>query len=43
MVALLLLVAFLLGPEPYGGCDEAYAYPDTAGYTWCQLHGWDLP
>jgi hypothetical protein len=25
--------------EPYGGCDEAYLYPDTAGARWCQLHG----
>lgn len=22
--------------EPYGGCDEAYRYPGTQGYRWCE-------
>lgn len=26
--------------EPYGGCDEAYLYPDTPGYAWCRDHGY---
>lgn len=25
--------------EPYGGCDEAYAYPHTPGWQWCKDHG----
>lgn len=24
--------------EPYGGCDEALAYPATAGFNQCALH-----
>ena len=26
--------------EPYGGCDEAYLYPDTPGYRWCERNGY---
>jgi hypothetical protein len=26
--------------EPYGGCDEAYLYPDTPGWTWCRDRGY---
>lgn len=25
--------------EPYGGCDEAAAYPGTRGYRECKAHG----
>lgn len=43
VIALLLAVLALLTPvqsEPYGGCDEAYLYPDTPGYIWCDLNGY---
>lgn len=26
--------------EPYGGCDEAYRYPNTKGYRWCARNGY---
>lgn len=25
--------------EPYGGCDEAWQYPNTDGYRECKEHG----
>jgi hypothetical protein len=29
--------------EPYGGCDEAWLYPTTAGADHCRRHGWVIP
>lgn len=26
--------------QPYGGCDEAYLYPNTPGYRWCERNGY---
>ena len=25
--------------QPYGGCDEAWRYPNSAGYAECKAHG----
>lgn len=39
MTWLLYTLLTLLTPEPYGGCDEAYAYVGSAGHTWCAIYG----
>lgn len=36
---LLHLVASVMGPEPYGGCDEAWQAPDSPGARHCALLG----
>jgi hypothetical protein len=35
----LLKIQPLPTQEPYGGCDEAYLYPDSPGYADCQALG----
>lgn len=28
--------------QPYGGCDEAWQAPHSAGAGWCQARGWTV-